>query len=509
MIELSDNSYDRPEAKVFSARIWLICFVLGAGLYLATAQRGVCWQDSGMHQWRVRTGNYSGNLGLALAHPLYIAASRVLMHIPVGSLETKMNFFSGLGMAVALANLAGAACMITRRKWPALAAVAILALCHSVWWLSTITEVYTWSVAGLTAELWLLAALIRKPRWRLAVGLAIINGLGLCLHNFALLPLPIYAVVIIALAWRRKLPAWSLAAAGAAWIIGAWPYLSMIMDLAVRTGDIAYAIRSALVGDYGQQVFNVSGASKYLKANAALMSLNFVNFLIPLAIVGWIKLRRVAGGPTAAAIGAITLIQILFVVRYPVPDQFTFMLPSLVMLALAAAVGLHVAFSARRLWRNLAIAAVAISIICPPVFYTVAPALARKVAPGFTTAERFPFRDEARYWLTPWKHNERSAELFAAKALAEAGPDGIIWSDSTSRYPLLLVQQRDGLSPGVWVVHPGKPLPNYQANPELFRAVLNGRQLYVCDGENKLLPADKIQLVQNNEVLYRVVWKDR
>ncbi len=142
------------------------------------------------------------------------------------------------------------------------------------------------------------------------------------------------------------------------------------------------------------------------------------------------------------------------------------------------------------------------------MFYAASPAVARRLAPALTV-ERFPFRDEARYWTIPWKHNERSAELFAAKALAEAGPDGVLWPDSTSRHPLLLVKQRDGLAPGVWIVHPGNPLPNYEAAPNVFKAVLNGRNLYVCGHERIMLPADEIELVKNQKVLSRVVWKER
>ena len=56
-------------------------------------------------------------------------------------------------------------------------------------------------------------------------------------------------------------------------------------------------------------------------------------------------------------------------------------------------------------------------------------------------ARVLPFRDEVRYWLVPWKQDERSAELFAAAALKQAAPDGIILADSTSIYPLLLLQR--------------------------------------------------------------------
>ncbi|MCK4602605.1 MAG: DUF2723 domain-containing protein, partial [Phycisphaerae bacterium] len=244
------NPY-RPEARRTSTKgLWWLCLAVFSLLYLLTCQRGVSWQDSGMFQWRILQGDYSGNLGLALAHPLYIAAGRVLCHISPRHLPFLLNSFSGLGMAVALANLAAVGALLTGRRWIGLTSAAILAVAHTVWWLSTIAETYTWSVAGLTAELWLLVILLRRPRWGVLAALALINGLGWGMHNFALLPLPVYVTIAVALIIKRKLPAWSLATAAAAYILGAGLYIGMIIDLAIRTGDAAGAVRSALFGNY-------------------------------------------------------------------------------------------------------------------------------------------------------------------------------------------------------------------------------------------------------------------
>jgi len=59
-----------------------------------------------MFQWRVLNADYRGDLGIALAHPLYIAMGRVLLHVPVGAFPGRLNFLSGVGLALALANLA-------------------------------------------------------------------------------------------------------------------------------------------------------------------------------------------------------------------------------------------------------------------------------------------------------------------------------------------------------------------------------------------------------------------
>lgn len=459
-----------------------------------------------MFQRRVLENDYEGKLGLALAHPLYIAAGRGLLALPIGEFTTRLNFFSGLGMAVALANLMGVATLLTGRRWIGLAVAGMLGVCHTTWWLSTIAEVYTWSVAGLTGELWLLVLLVRRPNWRTLAGLALVSGVGLTIHNFALLPLPVYLVAALVLIRKRLLPAWSLAAAGGAWCLGASSYLVMIAREAIETASLGGAIKSALVGDYSEQVLNVAAVSSHAGENVALIAMNFVSFLAPLALVGFVTLRRRAGTGVAAALGAITVIHVAFVARYNVPDQFTFLLPTLVMTALAAAVGLAALADRTRRWRIAAIAACGLSIVLPPVVYGVAPELAG--AAGVTIAERQRFRDELRYWLVPWKHNEDSAQRFARGAIEQASPDGVIFTDSTAGEPMQVILQGRAETSAVAICLPKGELALYESNPAAFRAALGGRGLYLSKAPTGRLADDAEFTRGDDDALYRLVrWR--
>ena len=98
--------YRQDGAGPSTKGVWAATAAAFAVLYIATCQRGISWQDSGMFQYRVLTGDYWGDLGLALAHPLYIAAGRTLLLFSRQHLPLLLNAFSGLGMAIALANLA-------------------------------------------------------------------------------------------------------------------------------------------------------------------------------------------------------------------------------------------------------------------------------------------------------------------------------------------------------------------------------------------------------------------
>ncbi len=465
-----------------------------------------------MFQRRVLEGDYSGKLGLALAHPLYIAAGRALTVVGRQHLPFLLNAFSGLGMAVALANLAALANLLTGKRWIGPLVAAMLAVSHTTWWLATIAEVYTWSVAGLTAEIWLLVALLRRPRWQTLSALALVSGLGLTIHNFALLPLPVYFVAALLLVLKKKLPAWSLAAAAAGYVIGSGLYLTMIVDLAIREGSLIVAIRSALFGNYTEQVLNVGGSSGQWKYNAALSSLNFVSFLAPLAIIGWARMSRRIGKPAAIAIGAITAVQITFFVRYPVPDQFTFILPTLVMIAVAAIVGAgHLASLSRR-WRTILTISCVASILFQPVLFAAAPSLVRKVTKGPIRSRQLPFRDEVRYWLTPWKHNERSAWQFATAALQQASPNGVILPGSTAGPSLQVVQMLLARWPNVIVQFKGAPWPGYSADPNAFRATLGDRPLFVTSTAPGYVPAKLAEDAEfeptEDSILQQVRWKN-
>ncbi len=507
---METESLNRASAGRRLWPLWLACFAAFALLYVATAQRGASWQDSGGRQWRILTGDYDEPLGLALVHPLYTAIGQLVAAVPLGSVTARINAFSGLAMAVALANLAAVVALLTGRRWIGAATAGMLAVCHTVWWLSTIAETYTLNAALFTVEIWLLMVLLDRPRWQVLVALAAAAGLNWSVHNLALLAMPVYVVAAVALVVRGRLPAWSLAAAAGAFVVGAGGYLVMIVSEVVSTGDLAAAVNSALFGRYRQAVLNV-GAWPGMKVNAVLMAMNFVSFLPILAVIGWAKLAGRLGRKRAAAIAVITAVEVVFVARYSVQDEFMFLLPTLVMVAIAAGVGLAAVADASPRWRKAGIVACLLSIAAPPVFYAAAPALARMAGARARRARQLPYRDELRYWLVPWKHNEHSAERFACAALAQVGDDAVVLLDRTALNPVLVARRVHGLAGGSLVAGFEGPLPYYDDDPEGFRAALGGRPLYVLSPQEGYIPgnllADATFVQEADGPLFRAIWR--
>jgi hypothetical protein len=459
-------------------------------LYGLTAQRNINWQDSGQYQLRAIDREIQSGNGLATDHPLYILIGHVLSLANPAILPHVLNIFSGVGTAIALANLAALLLIITHRRWIAVLTVGMLAVCHTVWWLSTVAEVYSWSIAGLTAELWLLYLLLRRPRWGTAVLLAFVNGLGLCIHNLALLPLPVYALVTVVLVWEGRLPRWTLAAAAGAWVLGSGLYLWLAVMIGIHAGSLEAAIRSALFGkEWTKLVLGTAKPNRtLLEVNAGLISLNFINVLLPLALVGWLKFKSSLGRLGAFAFGSITLVHIIFVSRYFVADQFTFLLPTLVMVALAAGIGLMVITAHRDSWKRGVQILCCISLISQPFLFATSLSIVRRA--GFTTSRERPlrYRDELRYWLIPWKQNEDSALRWALETLEWASlRNGIILGDSTTTSVLLFVQRYWHVGRNVIIVNRGCGLPSFATNADGFRRAVGDRPLYVLSDSPEYL----------------------
>ncbi len=502
---MDQHVHYRPNVRRDSITIWIVTFVCFALLYGLTCQRSWAWQDSGIFQLRISRCDITGWLGLALAHPLFILFGQWTRLLPAGAQAWGMNFTAGLGAAVAVANVAGIVHRLTGKRWVALATAAMLGVSHTVWWLATITETYTWAAAFLTAEVWILIALVQRPSTGKLAALAFVTGLAWCMHNLALLALPVYLVVAIALLARKYLPFKALAFSLVMWIIGAFPYLWLIGDLAGDVG-LLEAIKQALVGGYGEDVFNVAPTGQWVKFNFALIGMNFVSALTIFACIGVATAKKRLGSPLAAALIAILAIDFLFVIRYTVADQFMFALPALMMLAILGGVGLsHLAEAGRR-WRNIAIIACLASVIAGPLMdITAANILATK---GYGYDSRRPFRHEARYWLVPWKCGEDSAALFAATALAEAGPDGVIFTDNTAQPALLLTQSQFAYNTEVTIQYHGDPLPEVASDPQGFLRLVGDRPIFAVTPEAvdpALARYVTIYAPMEGRVLYRVL----
>ena len=548
------RNWIESERWAAGCRATALALAVGAvafAVYAATAQRGISWQDSGEYQYKFLVGAYDWEVGAGIArlHPTYILLTRLLVAcLPGVEVPYVYALSSGFGMALSLAALALTVYGVTRSMSAACLSSVLLGGAHMAWWLSTMAEVYTWSLAFLMLELACLVRALRARSFAWFAGALFFNGCHFGVHNFALLNLPVYAVLFLAYFWRA---AWRWGLCAAVWGIGALPILIPIARYGMETGSLAAVIQSALFGEvFQQRIFAVDVREGPLwLSNMALSSCSFLNpcwlyaAVVPLAAWrGWRKAGRTQGGnerrsdlnaqrsgdgrakeggeahafqangerasrergrprplhrfsqtisrlgigsaaalescarssnlraetpalptalrkgdathsPLAAAHGlpawgtllALTGVHALFWVRYLVPDQATFLLPTLGLLAVWAGLGAARVLPGRRCWLA---ASLAVSVACSVLAPHVTCLAAERLLPPRSRV--LPFRDEFSYWAYPWKHNENSAERFVAAVAGERYPESMVaWVDTTAVAPLMAAQAM-GRLPSTW-----------------------------------------------------------
>lgn len=406
---------------------WCVVFVAGLILYAATASRGIQWQDSGQRILRVVQRDVIGDLGLALSHPLHHWLGRLLA--APGWLEPAMavTLLSAIMGAAALANVFGCVRTLTGRWQAAIYAAVSLGLAHTFWMMATITETYTLAVALLAAECWCLVGLMRGRRVCLA-GMFLFNGLGLANHLLAVLTLPVLVGVAVIAVRRRLAGGREVVAAAVAWVVGSLPYTLLVASELLRTGDVPGTINSALFGTvYASNVLNTSLPLKLLAISAAFVIYNFPNLLLPAAGLGVVQAPAVGVQPVVRwALVAEMIIHALFVLRYNVVDQYTFLVPLYGLLCIFGGVGVAAVMSWQpsRLRRTVVVVGIVLAVMTP-AWYVVAPAVARHYN-VLASAPAKPYRDNYTYLLVPWSVAERSAEQLSSEAVRLAGPHGAI-----------------------------------------------------------------------------------
>ena len=155
-------------------------------------------------------------------------------------------------------------------------------------------EVYTWSLALLMLELACLMKTLRERSFAWFAGAIFFNGFHFGVHHFALLNLPVYAVLFWLL-FRRK--AWHWGACAVLWLFGALPIVIPIVRYWVASGSLEAVIQSALFGEVFQQKILALDVRKgpLWRANMALASVSFMNpcwlYAAVVPLVAWWEWR--------------------------------------------------------------------------------------------------------------------------------------------------------------------------------------------------------------------------
>ena len=355
-------------------------------LYATTAQRGLGWGDSGEFQYRILqcpNGILDGCDSFATAHPLYIALGKLLCGTPF-QVTLLSSFFGALSV--------GGLFLCTRN----LSLAILFGLSHIVWWLSCLAEVQTMNLAFTILELFLILKHLESKNSSLLVCAAFVIGVHLNCHNFALLSAPALLFLMAQTSWKVRFATVLAVCVGSAYWI---------------TAIFEHGLSNVLVGSYGAQVAGLPSSPPgklifYFTANLTLATLSLV---VPITLA-WLNRHAPASEkPKRTVLWIFFTTHILFVIRYFVPDQVTFLLPTLATAYLLLA---HV-----RLSRLVTVALAVVQLLLPPGFYYAILAI-RQPEPRSVKCEResrHAHRDDAAYFTLPWKFNDKSADRAATE----------------------------------------------------------------------------------------------
>lgn len=483
-----------PNAAARNRRLILLTYLLGILLYGLTCAPGVLWQDSAMFQHRVWFGDLHGESGLPLAHPLYIWLARgFTILFPLGDFAWRVNLFSAMCSAATLAVSMRLLLNVTRCAISSCIGVVTLAVSHTFWTHAAIAEVYNLYALGLMVELWCVERCLSTRQWRWLAWGVFACGLNLSNHLLALLHGPAYAMLVI---WglRNRILNWKrFAALVIAFLIGMLPYTALIVENIAGGQHVVEALKEAVVGpgERSSKVLEVGiSLVRQGKRAAEYFAMNFptpLALLIPFGIVFLEKLPnlRVFWWFLLLVFG----VDFVFAFRYPVPDQFVFFTPCYVILALL--IGIGAAWIVQSFKNSAVGIGMAALAFLPVGAYAMAPSMLRSLRIDLGIKRDIPYRDSARYFIQPWKCGENSAQGFGEEALKTAGPDGLLYADTTIKNVLVYLRDVEGIEQGVTLTtgHDTIPRqPRIDRTPEDVEPFVAAGRAFICTNVEAYVP---------------------
>lgn len=328
----------------------------------------------------------------------------------------------------------------------------ILMVSHSMWWHSSILEVYAVNGFFTVLVIWLLVELQKAYKNRLLYTLFLVAGLAIFNHvqmGFILIGSSVFLLLKM-LELNRKntdyLPLFWKSLGF--FLLGVSPYLIVFIKDVYISKNFQQTLNSALGGDFKNIMFK----GNFLDSLDDVIYLIFKQFPSPflLAIAIGLILIVFQWKISKSFWALITMFSVntYFFMFYQTWDKFAFLLPSFIILAFFGSFGLE---KARRLSQNYLILkllfglSIVLAIAFPVYFYSQLSIWGKN--PGIWYARynnnyTQNTHNAAKYIANPNKHNFDDIEEYAM-ALFKKLPKNSIYIDDDSRtyYPVKYYQQ--------------------------------------------------------------------
>ncbi len=203
----------------------MLLSVFASFIYLLTMDRSASWWDCGEFiatSWQLGVGHPPGA-------PLYQLVTHVTMLLSCGNamlVAPLCNAVSAIcgGITVGLLYLTVLELAGQGARYGALTGALCYLFCDTVWFSAVESEVYAMAMLFCSLDVWVALLWRRTGNGRLLPLLALLLGLGICVHLMTLLALPALALVVLAGSkpWplAKRLPVLTLF-----FLLGLTPYL--------------------------------------------------------------------------------------------------------------------------------------------------------------------------------------------------------------------------------------------------------------------------------------------
>ncbi len=450
-------------------------FFVPLAFYTLTAARVPGWLDATLITSIVGQLNLSSwvnnhNLFTVIGHLVVAIAGRNNPHY---ALVLLCSFFGAL--TVYLIFLAGLE--IARPVSAVLGALALM-VSHSLWWHSTMVEVYTLNSAIIASVVLSLLRYRRTSAARYLYAAFFLWGLGCSNHVLMGLFLPAFIVLLVMLRIRGRTESWRTdVLAAASFLVG----ISLFLGLFVR--DVAAAFRPvsgltdtarALFEAFGSILDRATGGhfkghmftsnmtpaqTRFWRLNYLfLLFANFPSIALPLGFAGaWAGWKRDTQKWIFVFVALALAAQIIWSANYFIWDMYAFALPVYVLFAVPVIVGIDWAIGRSRLTR-IAVICLAPTLLLPLVLYPSAERWYENdgfITRYFNNYEKLrwtePTWHAAGYIANPNKRNYTMTKQVAEKLFEVLPPESaVLTSESRLDYPMRLYYQRTlGIRPDI------------------------------------------------------------
>ena len=427
-------------------------------LYAATGAHDIQWGDPAKLMLYVHSGvlslNQEGHVGLILwSWPFSL--------LPIRPYALRLHFSSAmtLGAAIGLGEATLLGLGLSRPA--ARIGMAAVAVAHTVWFTGAMFESYPLVLLIIAGSAWLLIVL------RKCVPAGGLLGLGMAVHPLAVFGLPGITYGL----WKSPLGFPGVRRFLLGFVLGTLVPLLGLLWLKLPMASVEGINWASATGRYA----SLTNPMQNLPLLLGYAIYNFASPALLLLLVGVARLttkERITALLFALphyAIAAFWLPQRSYLI--PIPVYFA--------IAYLIACGTEAVVGTRRLVNS---ATLALVMTLPVMVYAIAPRIVIRF--GLTQMVRdAPYREEATYFLSPWKLSETSARDYITD-LGRFLPAGSVVVGDWVLYTTVLAAQRvESWRKDVILIH-----ADAQECDNVARRFASGHRVFVLDDEPGYLP---------------------